>query len=407
MLHLIVYIFILLGWLQKIIFFVMTFFSQKAKKSYEGRLQNERFYQSHNSVDFQNCIWFHTASLGEFEQVRYLIEKIKSTSPQSKIVVTFFSVSGFEPQQNFKFADAILYLPFENKTDIHAFLDFFQPKKVIWVRYEFWPLIISSIAKRNIPLILLNGVFRSSYSPFYRPILKFCLQCFAKLYVVDMDSKMALQKMHFESEVLADTRFERMQAVKEKYFEDEKISSFIDNNPCLIVGSSWPNDEELLLEIMPNFPSLKIILAPHEVHNSRIEELKKRFSEVLFYSQYRGEKTGSNILVVDSIGMLSKLYRFGTINYVGGGFNKVVHSLLEPMAYGKPIIIGKNIAKSAEALRLVKEKWVVQVYDTQSFKLELDRLLHKDNSDSIKARITYFESHLGSVSKIINDHILK
>lgn len=386
---------------------MMTFFSQKAKKSYSGRAQNERFYQTHHSRDFKDSYWFHAASLGEFEQVRYLIEKIKETLPQTKIVVTFFSASGYEPQQKFKYADAVLYLPFENKKDIHTFLDFFQPKKIFWVRYEFWPLMISNIVERKIPLILLNGVFRTSYSPFYRPILTFCLSCFEKLYVVDATSKKALQKMDFVSEVLADTRFDRMQAVKDTPFVDEKIACFIEKNPCLIMGSTWPKDDDLLMEILSNFPTLKVIIAPHEIHTSRMEALKSRFPQALFYSQYSGERTESQILIIDSIGMLSKLYRYGTVNYVGGGFNKVVHSLLEPMAYGNPIVIGKNIEKSAEAQRFRKENWVTKIEDATSFQHALQQYLYQDNTSKNEARAAYFESHLGSVSKIINEHILK
>ena len=396
-----------MGWLQKKIFFVLTFFSQKAKMSYEGRAKNSIFYNVNNTSNFKDSIWFHTASLGEFEQVRYLIQRIKECVPDTKIIVTFFSASGYNPQKNFQYADAILYLPFENQKDINVFLDYFQPKKVFWVRYEFWPLIMSSIAKRNIPIVLLNGVFRNSYSLFYKPILKNCLALFEKIYVIDKESKTAIQKLGFHSEVLADTRFDRMQAVKETSFEDEKISNFLGNNPSLIMGSTWTQDEELLLEILPYFPKIKVIIAPHEVHYSRMVELKKRFPKAHFYSQYKGENTENNILIIDSIGMLSKLYRFGTINYVGGGFNKVVHSLLEPMAYGKPILIGKNIEKSAEAQRFVKEKWVVQVFESHSFKEALGKLLDRDNSKNNEARIAYFQSHLGSVPKIINEHILK
>jgi 3-deoxy-D-manno-octulosonic-acid transferase len=267
--------------------------------------------------------------------------------------------------------------------------------------------MISNIAERKIPLILLNGVFRTSYSPFYHPILTFCLSCFEKLYVVDATSKTALQKMDFASEVLADTRFDRMQVVKDTPFDDEKTSNFLGKNPCLIMGSTWTQDEELLLEILPYFPKIKVIIAPHEIHTSRMEALKSRFSQALFYSQYSGERTQSQILIIDSIGILSKLYRYGTVNYVGGGFNKVVHSLLEPMAYGKPIVIGPNIEKSAEAQRFVKENWVTKIENAISFQHALQEYLYQDNTSKNEARAAYFESHLGSVSKIINAHILK
>lgn len=400
-------VFILMGWLQKRIFFVMTFFSSKAKKSYYGRMQNKAFFAANHPLDFKDCIWFHTASLGEFEQVRFLIEKIKESSSHSKIVVTFFSASGFEPQKKFQYADAILYLPFENKKDINAFLDFFQPKKIFWVRYEFWPLIISKIASRNIPIILLNGVFRSSYSPLYKPVLKYCLHFFEKIYVVDEESKKALKILQFDSEVLSDTRFDRMQSVKETNFQDDKIAHFIGQNPCMIMGSTWPKDEEILSEIITKFPSLKVIIAPHEINFSRLEFLKKLFPQAIFHSKYCEESSNGSILIIDSIGMLSKLYRNGTINYVGGGFNKVVHSLLEPMAYGKPIIIGPNIEKSAEAQRFVKEKWVTQINNSIEFEHVLKEYLNIDNESKNKARETYFKAQTGSVSKIINEHILK
>lgn len=375
-----------------------SFFHDKTKKWIAGREQV--FLQLEHS-NISGCIWFHASSLGEFEQVSYLIERIKSEHPQQKILVTFFSPSGYEAKKNFPHADLVLYLPFDFKDHGQRFVECIQPRLVFWVRYEFWLHMLETIHEKNIPIYLLNGVFYSKVHPFYRPILKKCLSCFTKIFVISEQSRVHLSRLGFPSEICYDTRYDRMLATVNQPWNDDVIQRFIKDRYVVVCGSTWEKDEQIIQKAVEHHQEISWIIVPHEVHASRIDSLKSRFPQACVYSQYSEEHTAS-VLIVDKIGFLSKLYRYAQIVYVGGGFDKVVHSLIEPLAYAQPILIGKNIEKSEEAREFVREKIVTQIQSDAEFLAEINVLSTEQNASERGKKQLFFQSRQGSINKIIS-----
>jgi 3-deoxy-D-manno-octulosonic-acid transferase len=338
--------------------------------------------------------------LGEFEQISYLIERVKTKFPSEKILVTFFSPSGFEIKKNFKFADAVVYLPFDFKTDMTEFISLIQPKLVFWVRYEFWLNTLTILKENQTQTYLLNGVFRDKISFFYKPILTKALACFTKIFVISEQSSINLKSLGYESELLYDTRYDRMAQVVETPFEDKIIQEFVKHDKVVICGSTWATDDEIISQAINQSTDKRWVIVPHEIHNSRISELIKLYPRAQLYSNFEFDKT-SHILIVDTIGFLSKIYRYADLVYVGGGFSKVVHSLIEPMAYSMPIIIGKNIAKSEEAIEFVHHKLVSQIKTSIEFELEVNRYFSQDNLPENKRKRKIFAYRQGSVEKIL------
>jgi len=334
-------------------FFVKTtsLFNSKIKDFVQGRNQ---IWDIINNQDLSNCIWFHVSSLGEFEQVRELIEKIKQQNPNEKILLTFFSPSGYNYQKNYAFADVVCYLPIDFKKDVNQFLSIVQPRLAVWVRYEFWYHILKELHSRKIPIVLLNGVFRAPISCFYSIYLKRCLSFFSLICVINEDSEINLKSIGYQSRLLPDTRIDRVLRIKNQLFENSILDHFCDTSKKIVIaGSSWPKDELLLSQL--NLNNYRLIIVPHNVNEYRLSEIKNIFPSSQLYSNYNFSFT-SNVLIVDTVGILSKIYRYGTINYVGGGFNKVVHSVLEPLVYLKPIFFGPNYLKNEEAKDLIKKE---------------------------------------------------
>lgn len=382
-------------------YFAVWLFSSKnakAKQWIEGRKTTHSYLSNFQDT---NCLWFHASSLGEFEQISFLIETIKQKFPQEKILVTFFSPSGYEMKKNFPFANHVLYLPFDFFSSIRLFIDSIQPKMVFWVRYEFWLNTLEYLKKKNIPLILLNGVFRKNISFLYKPYLKCCLRSFSEIAVINKSSQENLEVLGFNSTVIYDTRFSRMWQVAQNPFEDKIIQHFVQAEKVVICGSIWANDDEILKTSIRHRNDIHWILAPHEVDDSRIAQLLSNYPHAQKYSQYEESKP-TNILIIDCIGLLARLYRYADLAYVGGGFNKVVHSLVEPLAYSLPVIIGKNIAKSEEANDFIHLGFVSKIISDQEFQSALNDLLANDNHIIRKEKKHYFEQRVDSIDKILN-----
>lgn len=370
----------------------------KAKLWLTGRREQE---QKWGNSSLKNCIWFHASSLGEFEQISYLIETIKSKYPSEKILVTFFSPSGYEIKKRFKYADEVFYLPFDFKNNVNGFIETIQPKLVFWVRYEFWLNTLVKLKEDKTPIILLNGVFRNNVSFLYKPYLKKCLSCFSEIAVINSTSQENLKKLGYPSTLIYDTRYNRMNQVLQSPFEDRIIQHFVHHDKVVVCGSVWTKDDEILETIIKEHCDIRWILVPHEVDRSRIEELSNLYPNAQLYSSYDQNKT-SPILIIDSIGLLSRLYRFADLAYVGGGFNKVVHSLVEPIAYSLPIIIGPRIEKSEEAKDFVKLGFVKQINNSIEFDRELSFALNSDSSDSKQQKQAFFSERVDSIDKILD-----
>lgn len=376
---------------------IVSLWNPKARLWLDGRKVS---FLKVKNANLSNCIWFHAASLGEFEQISYLIEQIRHKYSSEKIVVSFFSPSGYEPKKNFKFADEIVYLPFDFQSKINEWIDLVNPKIVFWVRYEFWLNTLSILESKRIPVYLLNGVFYPKTNPLYLPILRKSLSKFTKIFVISEDSKVNLAAIGLPSEVLFDTRYDRMNQIKQAEFIDTKIEKFKATNKLVVCGSIWNADDIILAPAIQSMEKIHWVLVPHEINALRINELKSRFPNSQAYSDFNPDIKCS-ILIVDTMGFLSRIYRYADVCYVGGGFTKVVHSLIEPLAYHKPIIIGKKIEKSEEAREFVQDKQVCQIFNSAEFHTKLTQILSKNNDAENQRKKDLFTSRLGSVDKLM------
>ncbi|MBC7937242.1 MAG: 3-deoxy-D-manno-octulosonic acid transferase [Rhizobacter sp.] len=361
-------------------------------------------------------VWMHCASLGEFEQGRPLLEAIRSAYPSCKIILTFFSPSGYEIRKNYTGADKILYLPMDNPVQSKKFIDAINPTLVLWVKYEYWYYYLQALAKKNIPVLLVSGIFRESqpFFKWYGGFWKTILGSFEHLFVQTASSKALLTsiKVHENITVTGDTRFDRVVAIAEQWESPgEMLQQFCKDHPVVVAGSTWEEDEEELIHYAKTYPHIRFIFAPHEISRERIADLQKEFPEGILYSSLMNRQSGtvinSNILIIDNIGMLSRLYKCATIAYVGGGFNQSgIHNILEAAVYGKPVIFGPVYEKFAEARELVERQGAFSFTTA----LELEALLNKLLSNSILLKETgfiakeYVYSNRGATNKIM-DHI--
>ncbi|RZL44882.1 MAG: 3-deoxy-D-manno-octulosonic acid transferase [Pedobacter sp.] len=303
--------------------------------------------------------WIDTLQfLGEFEQGRPVVERIKLTNPTEKIVITFFSPSGFEIRKNYAGADGIFYLPIDTLSNAKKFIALVNPKMAIFTKYEFWFHYFAQLHRNHIPLYLISGIFRPKqlffkwYGGFYRKMLGYITHFF----VQNEESVQLLNSVGISSVSLSgDTRFDRVyeNAISPKRIEI--VEEFCADSPVFIAGSTWLADEKLLVSLAEKYPDWKFIIAPHEVDEGHIAELERLFPTALKFSSLRSENSipKSQILIIDNIGMLSSLYQYGRTGYIGGGFGIGIHNTLEAAAFGLPVIFGPKYAKFQEAKELI------------------------------------------------------
>jgi len=347
---------------------IASLFNEKAKQWMTGRKdQWEKI--NINLAKQENAVWFHCSSLGEFEQGRPVIEEYKKHNPKAFIVLTFFSPSGYEIRKNYENADLILYLPLDIKKNVNKFLDLIKPKIVVFVKNEFWYNYLHQLWLRNIPLFLISANFREdnwffkSYGRSFRKMLGF----FSYIFVQNEQSLKILNRHSIENVTIAgDTRVDRVYQISKEVKENSVIEKFKNQKILIVAGSSWKQDEELLIKyINESGNNLKWIIAPHEIKKENILRIQKSITRPsVKYSTYK-EKQDSNaeVLVIDNIGMLSSLYKYGDIAYIGGGFGKGIHNILEPATFGIPVIFGPNYKKFREACELRKQGGAMPVND--------------------------------------------
>ncbi|MEA1874227.1 MAG: glycosyltransferase N-terminal domain-containing protein [Bacteroidota bacterium] len=334
-------------------------FNDKAKCFIKGRKNWKTSLQAIRKAD-EKYIWIHCASLGEFEQGRLFIEAIKIQFPQYSICLTFFSPSGYEIRKNYDLADIVFYLPKDSASNAKTFLDILKPEMSFFVKYEFWFHYLNQLKKQDIPTFLISGIFRENQI-FFKPWAGFfrnMLQMYTHLFVQDDDSLLRLKRINvLNVSVAGDTRFDRVWEITQEDCKLEALDHFVENEFCIVAGSTWPQDEVLLKAIMRNFPKIKMILAPHEVNISHIQQIEAVFQEIPLIklsSVKTPEISNARLLIVDSVGLLSKLYRYGKIAYIGGGFGKGIHNTLEAACYGLPVVFGPNYMRFKEACELVE-----------------------------------------------------
>lgn len=390
-------------------------FSSKVKKWHEGRRQwrgqFEQFFKI-NQPKRGKILWIHAASLGEFEQGRPIIEAFRERFPERQIVLTFFSPSGFEIRKNYPHANFVAYLPLDSRRNVCDFLDLVQPDLAIFIKYEFWKNYLAELKNRGIPTLLVSAVFRQEqpFFKFYGSMWRKMLDCFSKIFVQDERSRELLQTIDFQNvEVAGDTRIDRVLAIAEAAPRHELVSKFCaaDARPIFIVGSSWEVDEAVFLPFFEgeNFASFKMILAPHDLRDlSRFDKI----SDTIFFSQLENgknlpAKNKANLLIIDNIGLLSSLYQFAEIAYIGGGFGKGIHNILEPAAFGVPIIFGPKFQKFEEARQLLAVGGAFSAKNQTEFELVMRRLADENfrKTASAAARNWLLENR-GATEKILH-----
>ncbi len=367
-------------WFYVLVIKLVSPFNKKAKLWLSGK--RNIFKQIETKIDKQkSTIWFHASSLGEFEQARPVIEKIREQYPAYQIVVTFFSPSGYEIRKNYKCADAVFYLPYDSKTNAHRFIELVNPDIAFFVKYDFWYHYLNQLHKRKIPTYLFSAIFRpkqlffKSYGKWYRQMLTF----FTFIFVQNKESEQLLHSVKITNCAIGgDTRFDRVWQIVQNAKEINTIQQFCNKQTTIVAGSSWEKDEELLLNYLQSAKNIKLIIAPHEVHNSNIKRLEKLCNNkaLLFSKADTNNLAEYNILIIDSIGLLSSVYRYADIAYIGGGFGKGIHNTLEAAAYGIPVVFGTNYKKFQEAKDLIKREAGFSIKNQDELNELLNRLIN-------------------------------
>ncbi|WP_317125669.1 3-deoxy-D-manno-octulosonic acid transferase [Sinomicrobium pectinilyticum] len=355
-------------------------------------------------------IWFHTASLGEFEQGLPVIEKIKTEFPDRKILVTFFSPSGYEIKKGSKAADIITYLPLDTRKNAKKFLDITTPELAVFVKYEFWPNYLSELNKRKINTILISAIFREDQL-FFKPyggFMRRSLQTFRHFFVQDENSGNLLNGIGIDRvTVSGDTRLDRVEEILHRDNTLEFMETFKNGKLCFVAGSTWPEDEELLSEMINNAPEdIKFALAPHNIKPAHNESLLKsiRKKTVLYSEREKHHLQDYDVIIIDTIGILTRIYSYADIAYVGGGMGSTgLHNILEPAVFGIPVIIGKNYSKFKEANELVKLGGVLSVSHkdqlSQVFSQLIEKELHRKETGRINS--LYVKKNTGAVIQIV------
>lgn len=361
-------------------------------------------------------IWVHCSSLGEFEQGRPVLEAIRKQYPGFPIVLSFFSPSGYEIRKDYSGADRVIYLPLDSPRNAKKLVKALQPALVIWVKYEYWYYYLNELHKQQIPILLVSGIFRPSqpFFRFYGAIWRYMLSCYKQIFVQNQSSAELLAGIGFDRQVAVsgDTRFDRVIAIAEQQQDIPRIQSFIGNRPVLVAGSTWPEDEEELLHFVKKNPGIRFIIAPHEVDEERIEEISKTFHDIILYSNYSDEMRlpdQIHVMVIDNIGMLSKLYRYADISYIGGGFgNDGIHNVLEAAVYHCPVVFGPVYEKFMEARDLVSLGGAFSVENALELEEVLNHLFSKtdEKEKAGKAAGDYVYAQQGATQKIM-DYIME
>ena len=369
-----------------------------------------------NVVDGDRVVWVHAASLGEFEQGRPLIEKIRRDNPEYKIVLTFFSPSGYEVRKNYAGADVICYLPLDTVGNARRFVDLVKPEKVVFVKYEFWLNYLRELRHRGVETYIISAIFRPGqvFFKWYGGLFREGLKAFKTLFVQNEESKELLKGIGVENVVVAgDTRFDRVVDVVAMAKRLEIVESFVGirneelgmRNGVLVVGSSWGPDEELLAEyINSRAGRVKMIIAPHEVREERIKELTERLTcKYALYNEECGmrneELKDVDVLVINTIGLLSSVYQYGQVAYIGGGFGVGIHNTLEAAAWGMPVVFGPNYKKFKEACELIECGAARSIATKEECFAALDEFF-EHNEGPAKAATEYVASHVGATGMI-------
>jgi len=382
--------------------YIASFFNSKARLWINGR---KTTIPETNS----ESIWFHFASLGEFEQGRPVLEQMRLLHPATKIIITFFSPSGYEIRRNTPLADAVYYLPLDTAKNARQFISAINPTMAIFTKYEYWYHFFNELNKQNIPLYIISGIFRPGqvFFKWYGSLHRQMLTYVSHFFVQDEQSKLLLQDIGITNGTISgDTRFDRVWANAQQPKQLPDIENFTNGHKTFIAGSTWPEDERLLVQLVKDYPEWKFIFAPHEISEAKTNALIGLLPQnsAARYSQLTTQNSKHQTLIIDNIGMLSSLYQYGHIAYIGGGFGAGIHNTLEAAAFGLPVVFGPNYAKFKEAKDIITLKAGFSIGNETELKEAVDALIDDEQfyayaSNQIKV---YVQQHVGATAAIID-----
>jgi 3-deoxy-D-manno-octulosonic-acid transferase len=388
---------------------IIAFFVPKINLFVAGRKEVFPTLQNKIKPD-DKTIWFHAASLGEYEQGLPVIERIKEKFPTHKIIISFFSPSGYEVRKNNSVADATVYLPLDSKKNVSRFIQLVHPDAVFFIKYEFWPNYLNELKSQNIPTYLISGIFREKqtffkwYGGFYRK----ALDAFTYFFVQNEKSLQLLHQLGKENTVISgDTRFDRVASILERDNALDFIDAFKNGTTTIVAGSTWPKDEELLLNfINSSNTDCKYIIAPHNIKPEQIQQIKNNCTKKVLLFSEKEDKDVANyeVFIIDTIGILTKIYSYADIAYVGGGFGHPgVHNILEPATFGIPILIGPNYSHFAEATDLVNLKGCISIQNRDELSSTFHNLINDKATRIEKGKICgdFVQKNTGAVDCIM------
>mgnify|MGYP001210967023 CR=1 FL=1 len=370
-------------------------FNSKSKEWLRGR-KNLWTDLKQKTENKKNIVWFHCASYGEYEQVKELIKAYKLKYNSHKILLTFFSSSGYQNFKDFNIVDLVFYIPLDTKQNANKFIEIVKPIKVIFVKYEFWFNFISEISKNNIPLYYVSVIFRNDMLLLKISWFKNKLKKINHIFLQDQNSADILLKHGFNNfSISGDTRYDTVLNNSKKLKGNNLVERFCGDSFVIIGGSTWEKEEEILTKYLKKFTEKKYIIVPHEL--DRLDKLKRDTGGILLSNANMQNINTSNVLIIDSIGLLSILYKYAHIAFVGGGFTKGIHNVLEAIVFRVPVIIGPNHHKSYEASKLIELEYIKVINNYDEFKNSIETL------KMTKININYIKKNSGSVKKIIEN----
>ncbi|MBO7608303.1 MAG: 3-deoxy-D-manno-octulosonic acid transferase [Paludibacteraceae bacterium] len=389
---------------------VASFWNEKASKFCKGR-QGVLEYIAEKVDRNSKYVWVHAASLGEFEQGRPIIEKLRQMKPEYKIILTFFSPSGYEVRKNYEGADIVCYLPIDTSWSANRFLDVVNPSYAIFIKYEFWMNYIVGLKRRKIPTYIVSAIFRPSqvffkwYGFWYRKVL----HCFTHLFVQNQVSLDLLSSIGVKNVSLSgDTRFDRVADIAAKSKELPIVSAFAQGSKVIVAGSSWPKDEDILCDYFNNHPDVKMILAPHEIHQAHLDSIVSKLKRPYVFYKDTDEAAAAkaDCLIINCFGLLSSIYKYGEVAYIGGGFGVGIHNTLEAAVYGMPVLFGPNHERFQEAVDMVKRGGAFSIQNADEFNGLMDSLLEENSTllQSASAQTAgYVNENRGATERIVNE----
>lgn len=386
---------------------VAALFSSKPRKMIMGH--RDVFGVLRRSIDKnKKYIWFHAASLGEFEQGRPLIEYIRKNYPEYGILQTFFSPSGYEVRKNYKGADIVCYLPFDTPRNARKFVSLANPYMAFFIKYEFWQNYLSELKKRDVAAYSVSSIFRPNqvFFRWYGKNYSKVLSMFDHLFVQNEISKDLLSSLNVNDvTVVGDTRFDRVIDICNDAKELPLIKSFKDNSLTLVAGSSWGPDEDIFIKYFNEHPELKLVIAPHVVNDSHLKEIMDKLKRPsILYSEATEENVKkADCLIIDCYGLLSSIYRYGDISYIGGGFGVGIHNVLEAAVYSIPVVFGPNNKKFREAQHLLENKGGFEITDQQNFDMLMNKFINQPSFllEAGSAAGNYVKNNSGTLEKIM------